>query len=121
MPARERSICGTIPRIRPGEEWQTAIETALAAAQVAILLVSPNFIASDFIADNELPPLLDAAQAQGVKILWVPISHSNYTEMDFSKYQAAHNPNAPLDTLPVPEQNRILVNICQEIKRLATE
>jgi internalin A len=107
-------------RIRPGDEWQTEIKNALAAAKIAILLVSPHFIASDFIANNELPPLLDAAKAKGVTILWIPISHSSYKEMDFSKYQAAHNPRQPLDTLPVPEQNRILVKICEEIKRIAT-
>jgi internalin A len=107
-------------RIRPGDEWQTEIETALAAAKIAILLVSPNFMASDFIADNELPPLLDAAKAKGVTILWIPISHSSYKETEFRKYQAAHNPGQPLDTLPVPEQNRILVKICEEIKRIAT-
>jgi internalin A len=107
-------------RIRPGDEWQTEIEIALAAAKIAILLVSPNFIASDFIADNELPPLLDAAKAKGVTILWIPISHSSYQETEFGKYQAAHNPGQPLDTLPVPEQNRILVKICEEIKRIAT-
>jgi hypothetical protein len=92
----------------------------LTAAQIAILLVSPNFIASDFIADNELPPLLDAAKAQGVKIVWIPISASLADEMGFSKYQAAHNPKQPLDSLPIPEQNRVLVKICQEIKRIAT-
>lgn len=108
-------------RIRPGDEWRKEIETALAAAQIAILLVSPNFIASDFIADNELPPLLDGAQAQGIKILWIPISYSSYKEMDFSKYQAAYNPSQPLDTLSASEQNRVLVQICEEIRRIATE
>jgi internalin A len=107
-------------RIRPGDEWQTEIETALAAAKIAILLVSPNFIASDFIADNELPPLLDAAKAKGVTILWIPISHSSYKEMDFSKYQAAHDPKHPLSSLPNHEQDRVLVQICQEIKRIVT-
>jgi internalin A len=107
-------------RIRPGDEWQTEIETALAAAKIAILLVSPNFIASDFIADNELPPLLDAAKAKGVTILWIPISHSSYKEMDFSKYQAAHDPKHPLNSLSNHEQDRVLVQICQEIKRIVT-
>jgi internalin A len=107
-------------RIRPGDEWRQEIETALAAAQVAVLLVSPNFIASDFIANNELPPLLDAAQTQGVKILWIPISYSSYNETEFSKYQAAHNPQQPLDSLTASEQNRVLVEICKEIKRIAT-
>ncbi|MBD2329955.1 toll/interleukin-1 receptor domain-containing protein [Alkalinema sp. FACHB-956] len=107
-------------RIQTGDDWQQAIETALANAQIAILLVSPNFIASDFIADNELPPLLDAAQANGLKIFWIPISYSSHTEMDFNKYQAAHNPKQPLASLPPVEQDRVLVKICQDLKRLAT-
>ncbi|OUC13075.1 MAG: hypothetical protein B0A82_18890 [Alkalinema sp. CACIAM 70d] len=107
-------------RIQTGDDWQQEIETALANAQIAILLVSPNFIASDFIADNELPPLLDAAQANGLKIFWIPISYSSHTEMDFNKYQAAHNPKQPLASLPLVEQDRVLVKICQDIKRLAT-
>ncbi|MGI0494439.1 leucine-rich repeat domain-containing protein [Alkalinema pantanalense CENA528] len=107
-------------RIQTGDNWLQEIETALANAQIAILLVSPNFIASDFIADNELPPLLDAAQANGLKIFWIPISYSSHTEMDFNKYQAAHNPKQPLASLPPVEQDRVLVKICQDIKRLTT-
>lgn len=107
-------------RINPGDEWFKEIETALSAAQIAVLLVSPHFNASNFIHKYELLPLLDAAQAKGVKILWIPISHSSYKEMGFSKYQAAHNPAQPLDTMPVSEQNLVLVQICEEIKRIVT-
>ncbi len=104
--------------IRPGQDWRQEINQALDQSTVAILLVSPNFLASDFIADHELPPLLDAAQDKGVTILWIPISASLVNEMEFSRYQAAHNPAQPLDGLSAADQNKALVKICQEIKRL---
>lgn len=45
--------------IQPGDRWKDEIETAMREADVAVLLVSPNFIASDFIMKQELPRLLD--------------------------------------------------------------
>ncbi|MGB7443825.1 MAG: COR domain-containing protein, partial [Coleofasciculaceae cyanobacterium] len=106
-------------KIKPGAEWRPEIEKALATAKVAVLMVSPDFLASDFIADNELPPLLDVAQSKGLTIIWIPFSYSSYEETEIEKYQAAHNPSQPIDSLTLPEQNKALVDICKEIKKAA--
>jgi hypothetical protein len=44
-------------RIQPGDKWREEIETALAAAKVALLLVSSDFLASEFVSNSELPQL----------------------------------------------------------------
>src|SRR5690242_9852046 len=61
-------------RITPGMQWKKEIKDAIASAKVAILLVSADFLASGFIARDELPPLLVAAKNEGARIFIVILS-----------------------------------------------
>ena len=49
-------------QLRAGDAWCPQIEAQLAACSVAVLLVSPNFLASSFIAERELPLILARAR-----------------------------------------------------------
>lgn len=42
-------------RIRIGAKWLTEIKRALGEAKIAVLLVSPSFLASKFVWDEEMP------------------------------------------------------------------
>src|SRR5712692_718142 len=75
-------------RIQPGEEWQNEIKEALQRAKIAILLVSQNFINSDFIRNNELPNILKAERECGLKIFWLQIEPSTRCS-SIAKFQAA--------------------------------
>jgi hypothetical protein len=103
-------------KIKAGAKWHKEIQNALSSTKVAVLLVSPNFLASDFIAKYEFPRILKAEKEDGLTILWVAVSASDYEQTAIKDYQAAHNPDQPLDRMRKPRQNDELVKICNEIK-----
>jgi hypothetical protein len=104
-------------QIKSGTNWKAEIEKALGLAKVAILLVSPNFLASDFIFNHELTPLLEAAKQEGLIILWILIRPCGYKETEIAHYQAAHNPADPLvKAKRAGDLDTLLVAICERVK-----
>ncbi len=102
--------------INAGDDWREEITDALSAARVAVLLVSQDFLASKFIKENELPPLLKAREQGELDVLWIAIRESTYEDTAIERYQAANDPKVPLDSLQPPEQDATLKSIYKQIK-----
>jgi len=105
----------TDTQIKPGAKWRDEIHAALDQANVAVLLVSSDFLASDFIATEEFPVSLSAAEKRGLSILWVPISACLFELTQIADYQAVSNPSKPLDALSAADLNRELADIARKI------
>jgi internalin A len=101
--------------IEPGQKWRSEIQRVLANAKVAVLLVTPAFLASDFITQNELPPLLDAACQTGLKVLWIPVKPSSVEKTPIAEYQAVLNPKKPLIGLQEHDRDAAFVTIAEKI------
>jgi len=56
-------------RIEEGDEWYQEIQDAMNECDLAILLVSANFIASSFIQDEELTRLLKRRMEEGLRVV----------------------------------------------------
>jgi hypothetical protein len=106
-------------KIKPGSDWRQEIKDAMNSARLAVLLVSQNFLASEFIPEEELSPILQSVKNEGVSILWIAVSESTYEDTGIEKFQAVNDPRMPLDTLPPHELNKQLKEIFKKIKETA--
>jgi hypothetical protein len=104
-------------QIAPGSQWFAEIQSALTNSKIAVLLVSPDFFASDFIHKQELGPLLKKAEQGGVKILWIPVRSSAYKQTPLKNYQALIDPSKPLASMLKAKRDRDWVGICEKIEK----
>ena len=87
-------------RLQSGTRWRDEIGDAIARCKVAVLLISADFLASAFIVENELPPLINAARSNGVIIFPIIISPCRFTKTQVvSEVQAVNDPERPLSLL----------------------
>jgi internalin A len=109
-------------QIASGSKWFKEIKSALAGSKVAILLVSPDFLASDFVHEHELGPLLkEAEQGIGIKILWVPVRASSYKKTALKDYQAVLDPGTPLAKMTEADRDSAWVTVCEKIEKAVSE
>lgn len=106
-------------KILPGQKWKEEIKKAINETKVAILLVSTDFLGSDFIATNELPPLLTAAEKEGAVILIVMLKPCLFEEFDeLNQFQAMNPPSKPISRMNDDEKEELLVNLVRQTKRI---
>ena len=100
-------------RIQSGDDWLAAIEEALAHATVAVLLVTADYLASDFIREQELPVLLRAAREGKLRLLSILVETCLFHETPLARFQALNE--QPLELLPKAKRDQAWVSIAEKI------
>ena len=106
-------------RIQPGQKWKEEIKKAILETKVAILLVSTDFLGSDFISTDELPPLLEAAEKEGAVILIVILKPCLFEEFDeLNQFQAMNPPHKPISKMDENEKEELFVNLVRQTRKI---
>ncbi len=109
-------------RIEAGYPWMEELQRVLASAKVVLLLVSPEFLASEFVTRSELPALFNAAREEGLRILWVPLRPCFWKEIpEIMQYQAVIPPGRALAEMSEVEQEEALVEIARTLEKVLRE
>lgn len=104
-------------KIKSGSKWEDSIEVALEKAAVALLLISADFLASDFIVGNELPPLLNKAEEKGLVILPIVVKPCRFKQDEnLSRFQCVNNPTIPLSKMLENDREELYVKVVDSIE-----
>lgn len=102
--------------IEAGTEWDDEIRTALEAAQVILLLITPRFLASRYCFDEETKRAMERHEAGTARVIPIIMKPSDWQTSPFSKLQVL-----PKDGKPVTrweDQDEALVNVVKGLRRV---
>jgi len=106
-------------KIVPGDKWESEIFNHLSTSNVAILLVSADFMASDFIINNELPPILQKAENEGLKVISLIVKPSLFDKHEvLPTFQAFNSPSEPIVGMSENKQEQVLSNLAKLVMEI---
>jgi TIR domain len=106
-------------RIKLGAKWHSEIEDAMNSAAVAILMISADFLASDFVMKKEVPALLRTAESRGTVIMPLIIAPSLFSQSSLGCFQAVNSPASPLSKLNSHKRDEVFVRLATLIDEIA--
>ncbi len=112
---REKIITGWHNRqISAGQEWRNEIDIHLNTAKIILLLVSPDFIASNYCWDIEVEKAMQRHNAKESRVIPIILRPTDWKTAPFARLQAL-----PRDGRSVKElrnNDKAFANIVQEIR-----
>ncbi|HBL26284.1 MAG TPA: hypothetical protein DD490_05550, partial [Acidobacteria bacterium] len=105
-------------RLEGGDAWSAEIDAALDAAGAAVLLISQAFLASTFIAERELPPLLERAAAGRLTVLPVFLSPSTVEDTPLARFQGYGSPKKPLSAMSWSNRQKEYTKLAKRLRSI---
>jgi hypothetical protein len=106
-------------KIKPGEVWDDTISANLEKAHIILLLVSIDFINSEYCYDTELERALERNDAGEAKVIPVILRACMWQQTPFAKLQSL-----PKDGQAValcPDRDAAFVNVAEGIRQVARD
>ena len=107
--------------IQTGENWSASIINAIQTSHMAILIVSQQFLNSNFIQKREIPAIINR-QKDGMIIFPILVENCLWNLIDWLKeIQIYPKNNVPLEEFEKNEQKKKFMEIVIEINSLLNE
>lgn len=90
--------------IAAGSDWERDIEHELATADIVLLLVTPDFVASVYCFEKELTEAIRRHEEEGVRILPVLVKNVDLVNMPFGRFKALPLNRRPISAWQDPDE-----------------
>jgi hypothetical protein len=104
-------------RISAGEAWADAIAGEIRSSDIFLLLVSADFLASDFVWDRELPLILKRQQESKATVIPIILRPCLWLESPLANFQALPSDGRPIALSPNPD--RAWLAIAKRVEEVA--
>ena len=106
-------------QIAAGQDWFPEIKRALEECDVALLLVSVDFLNSGFILNQEVPKLLSRRLREGTRVVPVILRDCLWSEVSWLKdIQVRPKDGKPLASFSKSKVEAVLTELAKEVMRL---
>ncbi|MEW8279050.1 MAG: toll/interleukin-1 receptor domain-containing protein [Candidatus Thiodiazotropha sp.] len=103
-----------------GTEWEGEITSAINEADIAVLLISADFLASNYIIERELPHLLEMRASEGLVVLPIVVRPSPWSEIpELAQLQFLNTDAQPLSAVSAFEAEDVVNAIAMKIREIA--
>lgn len=106
-------------KVGAGREWAAEIDEHLNAAKIILLLISPDFLASDYCYDIEVKRALERHEAGEARVIPVILRSTDWKGAPFSNLQALPSNAKPVTSWA--DRDEAFLNIAQGIRKAAEE
>ncbi len=104
--------------IKPGGAWFPRIKDELNKAKVVVMLITANFLTSEFILGKEVPVILQRRRNQDILVLPLVLEPCDWEAVEWlSAMQLFPKEGIPLSTLKKPKADTELANLARLIHR----
>lgn len=106
-------------RINAGDEWEPQISAHLQSADVILLLISSDFIASRYCYDLEMAEALRKHKSREARVIPIILRPCDWHDLPFGKLQAATRDGRPVTKFPSLDDG--FLEVVQSIKSVLLE
>lgn len=105
-------------RIEPGRRWREELDEAVDSAVAAILLVSADYLASEFVQQEELPRLVAAADYGSLRLVPVLVGPCVLDDNPLDRVQFVNSRSEPIGTIGTAKQDVVWASVAKTITTL---